>query len=223
MAYIECKVWHFQGDDNMNLESRHEAMKGSQRDQAGCRHFTVKALIDTTSSINFISKSLADKLGRKYGNHYKKVIKSLGTVDCLDISFRYKGKDRLVSSSDDVFNDFEVVANPYKADLILGIPWLWLRKAKIDIWKKGITIYDDFIPFCKYPKNNKYYYDFKSETDESKEQTGLEPDKEISSNSDFDYESCEAPTCSEKKIKHVKKKSGYNKVKPRRNQNKCGA
>ena len=31
MAYVECKVWHFQGDGDMNLKSRHEAMK------AGCR------------------------------------------------------------------------------------------------------------------------------------------------------------------------------------------
>ena len=60
MAYVECKVWHFQGDD-MNLKNRHEAMK------AGCRHYTVKALIDTTSSVNFISKSLANKL---VGYHY---------------------------------------------------------------------------------------------------------------------------------------------------------
>ena len=41
MAYIECKVWHFQGDDDIDLKSRHEAMK------AGCRFYTVKALIDT--------------------------------------------------------------------------------------------------------------------------------------------------------------------------------
>jgi len=222
MAYVECEVWHFQGDDDMNLKSRLEAMK------AGRRHYTVKALIDTTSSLNFISKSLADKLGRRYGKHYKnkRVKNSLGTIDCLDISFRYKGKDRLVSGSDEAFNDFEVVTKPGKADLILGIPWLWIREAKIDMWKKGITIYDDFVPFCKYPKNNEYYY---SETDDSdssesdssklrkkvkklertvdwignyvEEQTGLEPGKELTDSSDSDYAPC-----------NVKKKSGNKKA-----------
>ncbi|CAI2175792.1 19969_t:CDS:2 [Funneliformis geosporum] len=43
MAYIECKVWHFQGDDDIDLKSHHEAMK------AGCRFYTVKVLIDTSS------------------------------------------------------------------------------------------------------------------------------------------------------------------------------
>jgi len=47
---------------------------------------------------------------------------SLGTIDCLELSFRYKGKDRLVSGSDKVFNDFEVVTKPGKADLILEMP-----------------------------------------------------------------------------------------------------
>lgn len=66
---------------------------------------------------------------------------SLGTIDCLDISFRYKGKDRLVSNSDYVFNNFEVVAKPCKVDLILGIPWLWIREAKIDMWKRDNNIW----------------------------------------------------------------------------------
>src|SRR3954451_3364951 len=120
MAYVECKVWHFQGDDDMDLKSRHEAMK------AGHRHHTVKALIKTSSNVNFISRSLADKLGRKYGKHYKnKIVKnSLGTIECLDISFRYKGKDSLIGGSDEIFNNFEVVKKP-KADLVLGMPWLW--------------------------------------------------------------------------------------------------
>jgi hypothetical protein len=49
-------------------------------------HHTVKALIDTTSSVNFISKSLADKLEKRYGKHYKnKRVKN--SLDCLDISF----------------------------------------------------------------------------------------------------------------------------------------
>lgn len=148
MAYIECKIWLFQGDDDRHQETRYRAMK------AGCRHYTVKALIDTSSSVNLISKSLADKLRRRYGKHYKnkRVKNSLGTIDCIDISFQYEGIDRLVSGSDNAFNDFEVVTKPGKADLILGIPWLWIHEAKIDMWKKGITIYDDFVPFCKYQK-----------------------------------------------------------------------
>jgi len=220
MAYVECKVWHFQGDDDKNLKSRHEAMK------AGCRHYTVKALINTASSVNFISKSLADKLGRRYGKHYKnkRVKNSLGTIDCLDISFRYKEEDRLVSGSDEALSDFEVVTKPGKVDLILGIPWLWIHEAKIDMWKEGITIYNNFVPFCKHPKNNEYY---DSETDDSsssesdstklkrkvkklertvdwignyvEDQTGLEPGKEISS--DSDYAPCEASISLKEKAK----------------------
>ena len=55
----------------------------------------------------------------------------------LDLSFRYKGKNRLVSGSDEILNDFEVIKDP-KADLVLGLPWLWLREAEIDIQKEGI-------------------------------------------------------------------------------------
>ena len=133
MAYIECKIWPF-SDDLINLKERWEIMK------TGHRHYTVKALIDTSSSANFISKSLTDKLGIKYEKHYKnkKVSgsqkdcakpkeNSLGTIYCLDLSFRYKGKDRLLSKSDSILNDFEVNKDHYlKADLILGIQWLRL-------------------------------------------------------------------------------------------------
>ncbi|RIA80760.1 hypothetical protein C1645_838118 [Glomus cerebriforme] len=142
MAYVECKIWLFQGDDDRHQETCYRAMK------AGC------------------------------------------TIDCIDISFQYEGKDRLVSGSDNAFNDFEVVTKPGKADLILGIPWLWIYEAKIDMWKKGITIYNDFVPFCKYPKNNEYYY---SETDDSE-----------SDSSDSDYVPCKAPIDLEKKIRKVK-------------------
>jgi len=86
MAYVECKIWPF-SDDIRHQEARYKVIKGRHK------HYTVKALIDTSSSVNFISKSLADRLDSK---------------DCLDLSFRYKGKDRLVSGSDEVFNDFVV-------------------------------------------------------------------------------------------------------------------
>ncbi|CAG8611418.1 21187_t:CDS:2 [Rhizophagus irregularis] len=61
-----------------------------------------------------------------------------------NLSFQYKGKDRLVS----------------------GLPWLWLREAKIDIQKDGIEIYGDFVPFCKYPFKPKTLSDFETETSE---------------------------------------------------------
>src|SRR5581483_11897121 len=138
MAYIECKVWHFQGDDDIDLKSRHEAMK------AGCSNYTVKALIDTSSRVNKIRRSLVDKLEMEYTEY-----KGKNRLGCLDLSFRYKGKDRLVSTNgDDVFNDFMVIEKP-KADLVLGLPWLWLRETKIDMEKQGLTIYGDFVPFCE--------------------------------------------------------------------------
>ncbi|CAI2201704.1 1848_t:CDS:1, partial [Funneliformis geosporum] len=62
-------------------------------------------------------------------------------LECLDLSFRYEEEDRLVSTNDDdVFNDF-VVIEKLKADLVLGLPWLWLRESKIDMKKQGLTIY----------------------------------------------------------------------------------
>uniref|UniRef100_U9T4A6 Uncharacterized protein n=1 Tax=Rhizophagus irregularis (strain DAOM 181602 / DAOM 197198 / MUCL 43194) TaxID=747089 RepID=U9T4A6_RHIID len=128
MAYIECKVWHFQGDDDIDLKSCHGAMK------AGYRFYTVKALIDTSSRENFIRRSLVDKLEMEYTEYKEKN--------------RLEWKDKLVSTNgDDVFNDFMIIEKP-KADLVLGLPWLWLREAKIDMEKQGLTIYGDFVPFC---------------------------------------------------------------------------
>ena len=238
MAYIECKIWLF-SDDLLHHEERWEAMK------TGHRHYTVKALIDTSSSANKISRSIADRLGRKYGNHYKnkKVKNSLGTIDCLDLSFRYKGKDRLLTGSDETFNDFEVNKDHYlKADLILGLSWLWLRKAKIDIQKEGIKIYDNFIPFCKGSDNDESFYNSEAESPKSdsvelrkkvkklertvdwienyvEEQTGIEPGKELDSfDSDYDYVSCERSASRQAPIDPEKKKKSSNKeVKPRRN------
>ncbi|GET00265.1 hypothetical protein GLOIN_2v1790945 [Rhizophagus clarus] len=115
MAYRKYKVWHFQGDDDIDLKSHHEAMK------AGCRFYTVKALIDTSSRENSIKRSLVDKLEMEYTEYKEK-------------------------NSDDVFNNFVVIKKP-KADLVLGLPWLWLREAKIDMEKQGLTIYGDFVPF----------------------------------------------------------------------------
>ena len=118
MAYVECKIWLFSNDIDNNGK-RYKAMK------EGHRHYTVKALIDISSSINFISKSLADELGEKYSKHqkYKRMKNSLEYVECLELSFRYKGKDRLVEQVDEALTSFEVIKDP-KADLVLGLAWL---------------------------------------------------------------------------------------------------
>ena len=83
MAYIECKIWNFQEDDDYSQKTRHNAIK------KGHEYYSVKILINTSFSVNYISKSLANKLGEKYGNHYKnkRVKNSLGTIGYLDLSF----------------------------------------------------------------------------------------------------------------------------------------
>jgi len=46
MAYVKCKIWLF-SDDIVNDEMHRKTMK------EGHVHYTVKALIDTTSTENF--------------------------------------------------------------------------------------------------------------------------------------------------------------------------
>jgi hypothetical protein len=121
------------------------------------------------------------------------------------MSFRYKGKDRLVGNVDEVFCDFEVIKKS-KADLVLGIPWLCLCEAEIDVERGGIRIYGDFIPFCKYSIEAKISSntDSESETDDPFRVNSSE-----SSSSDFEmYE--EIPEILGKYI-HPKKKSIYDK------------
>ncbi|CAI2166291.1 14291_t:CDS:2 [Funneliformis geosporum] len=80
--------------------------------KAGCRYYTVKALIDTSSRVNSIRRSLVDKLKIEYTKYKEK-----NRLEYLDLFFQYEGKDRLVSTnSDDVFNDFEVTEKS-KVDL----------------------------------------------------------------------------------------------------------
>ena len=131
----------------------------------GHDHYTV---IDTSSSENFISESLADKFGEKYGKHqkYKRMKNSLGYIKCLELSFKYMGRDELVGQIDEALNSFEVIKDP-KADLVLGLPWLWLREAEINIQKEGIKIYGDFVPFYKYPPKPKTSSVSESESDTS--------------------------------------------------------
>ena len=144
MAYVECKIWPFSDDIN-GLEERNKAMREGHAYQA------VSALIDTTSDENFISERIVERLGIDYFKHASKGSReAFGTIFDLDISFRYKGKDGLVSKSDTDYTNFEVAKGPYlKADLVIGLPWLWLHEAKIDIRKNGIRIYDKFVPFCE--------------------------------------------------------------------------
>src|SRR5271154_837816 len=115
MAYVNCKIWRFSDDINNNGK-HYKAMK------VGYKHYSVKALIDTSSSVNKISKSLADELGEKYGKHQKyKRIKNLQEyIECLELSFQYKGKDELVGQVYEALNSFEVIKDP-KADLVLGL------------------------------------------------------------------------------------------------------
>ncbi|CAG8578712.1 11489_t:CDS:1 [Ambispora leptoticha] len=77
---------------------------------------------------------------------------AVGVVESLELSFRFKGRDKLVSGSDKVLNDFVVCKEP-KADLVLGMPWLWLRETKIDPHGERISIYGGVIPFCKNPES----------------------------------------------------------------------
>ncbi|CAG8749246.1 11201_t:CDS:1, partial [Racocetra fulgida] len=101
---------------------------------------------------NIIRKSLVDKLGIKYNNppkYFKKKMKdALGIMESLKLSFQFKDKDKLVSGSDEVFNDFVVYKEP-KADLVLGMQWLWLHETKIDPYNEKISIYGRVIPFYK--------------------------------------------------------------------------
>ncbi|CAB4444056.1 unnamed protein product [Rhizophagus irregularis] len=105
MAYVECKIWPF-SISLYDYDIRSRVMKE-------CR--------------------MLDKLGIKYNIPPKDSPfydpNVLGYTN-LELSFRYKGEGRLVSGSDDT--DFEVVEEP-KADLVLGLQWLWLRETKIDI------------------------------------------------------------------------------------------
>ncbi|CAG8752459.1 13930_t:CDS:1 [Dentiscutata erythropus] len=93
------------------------------------RKILVKALIDTTSKSNTISKRLYNKLEEDYelegisgDNLIDKEIK------CLDLQFWYKGKWQSLNGTEVI--DFQIRKNP-SFDLVLGRDWLWIREAKI--------------------------------------------------------------------------------------------
>ena len=95
----------------------------------------VKALIDTTSKSNTISKSLFDKLKSNYGIRpscgpaeclYGDVICE---INCLDLQFRYKGKWQSLDYTDAIY--FKIRKNP-TFDLVLGRGWLWVHEVKMN-------------------------------------------------------------------------------------------
>jgi hypothetical protein len=133
-AYINCKIHR------------------DRFPEPGRDSYSVKVLVDTASNANLISKSFLDKHGIKNTKPSKCVLERIpdaeGYIDCLDLVFSYKGKDAFVSGSDEELSDFVVVKEP-KADLVLGLPWLWLRESKIDIRRGGMTIYGKFVRFCE--------------------------------------------------------------------------
>jgi len=89
----------------------------------------VKALIDTTSKSNTISKSLFDKLEEDYGLECLSGDYLIGEeIKCLDLQFQYKGKWRSLDCTEVI--DFQIRKNP-SFDLVLGQEWLWMREAKI--------------------------------------------------------------------------------------------
>ncbi|CAG8446544.1 10836_t:CDS:1 [Acaulospora colombiana] len=89
----------------------------------------VKALIDTTSKSNTISKHLFDKLESDHG--LKGVVGDdlIGEeIKGLDLQFCIKRKWQ--SLGDTELIDFQIRKNP-SFDLVLGQDWLWMREAKI--------------------------------------------------------------------------------------------
>ncbi|CAG8438888.1 9105_t:CDS:2 [Cetraspora pellucida] len=91
----------------------------------------VKALIDTTSKSNTISKCLYNKLEENYGLEGISGDDLIGKeIKCLDLQFWYKGKWRSLDGTEVI--DFQIRKNP-SFDLVLGRDWLWMREAKISL------------------------------------------------------------------------------------------
>jgi hypothetical protein len=91
----------------------------------------VKALIDTASKSNTISKSLFDKLEEDYGLEYLSGDDLIGEeIKCLDLQFHYNNKGKWRSLDCTEVIDFQIRKNP-SFDLVLGLDWLWMREAKI--------------------------------------------------------------------------------------------
>ncbi|PKY55088.1 hypothetical protein RhiirA4_474326 [Rhizophagus irregularis] len=68
--HVELKIWSFSDDIANNCKRRSKAMK-----EGHTPHYTVKALIDTSSCENFIRKSVVDKLGISYVKPPQRILK----------------------------------------------------------------------------------------------------------------------------------------------------
>ncbi|CAG8820781.1 13228_t:CDS:1, partial [Racocetra fulgida] len=89
----------------------------------------VKALIDTTSKYNTISKHLFDKLESDHGLEGIVGDDLIGEeIKGLDLQFRIKRKWQ--SLGDTELIDFQIHKNPL-FDLVLGQDWLWMHRAKM--------------------------------------------------------------------------------------------
>ncbi|CAJ0854270.1 1900_t:CDS:2, partial [Entrophospora sp. SA101] len=102
----------------------------------------VKALIDTSSKFNTISKRLFNKLKSNHGMRpsygpaeclYGDII---GEINCLDLQFCYKGKWQSLDYTDAIY--FKIRKNP-TFDLVLGRGWLWVHEVKMNfkLFSKG--------------------------------------------------------------------------------------
>ncbi|KAF0497943.1 hypothetical protein F8M41_020620 [Gigaspora margarita] len=94
----------------------------------------VKALIDTSSKLNTISKRLFDKLKSNHGIHpscslvnnlYGDVIDE---INCLDLQFHHKAKWQSLDRIDAI--EFEIRKNS-RFNLVLGQGWLWIHEVEM--------------------------------------------------------------------------------------------
>ena len=104
---------------------------------------SVKALIDTLSKFNTISKSLFNKLETDHGirptcdpikNLYKDAI---GKIHYLNLQFWYKETYHSLDDTDAI--DFDIGKNP-PFDLVLSQGWLWVHEAKISFEFSSKTV-----------------------------------------------------------------------------------
>ncbi|CAG8636299.1 3341_t:CDS:2, partial [Diversispora eburnea] len=91
--------------------------------------FPVKALIDTISKSNTISKHLFNKLESDHRLEGVVGDDLIGEeIKSLDLQFHIKGKWQNLGDTELI--DFQICKNS-SFDLVLGQDWLWMREAKI--------------------------------------------------------------------------------------------
>ncbi|CAG8626736.1 168_t:CDS:1 [Diversispora eburnea] len=105
----------------------------------------VKALIDTSSKFNTISKRLFNKLKSNHGIRpscgpaeclYGDVI---GEINYLDLQFCCKGEWQSLDGTDAIY--FKIRKNP-TFDLVLGRGWLWVHEVKMNFKLSSKGSYD---------------------------------------------------------------------------------